>query len=113
MTPSQLLKELEPLTHDGRVRRMVEVGRLASTDSSGADTLDSLERGTFYERRLALVSCFGSRDGSRVLRAIDDASRHIRGLARRLVPLACDDRGTIQALDALRSRERRALCKHL
>lgn len=113
MTPSRLLKELEPLTHDGRVRRMVEVGRLASTDSSGADTLDSLERGTFYERRLALVSCFGSRDGSRVLRALDDASRHIRGLARRLVPLACDDRGAIQALDALRSRERRALCKHL
>jgi HEAT repeat protein len=92
---------------------MVEVGRLAQTDSSGADTLDALEQGTFYERRLALVSCFGSRDGSRVLRALDDQSRHIRGLARRLVPLACDDQGAIQALGALRTRERCALCKHL
>lgn len=30
MTPEDLLRELEPLTHDRRMRRMVEVGAASS-----------------------------------------------------------------------------------
>jgi hypothetical protein len=33
MTPKQLLQECEVLTHNGRMRRMVEVGQLAATET--------------------------------------------------------------------------------
>lgn len=53
MTPDELLQQLEPLTHDARMRRMVEIGRLATRDTSVAATLNALENGGFYERWLA------------------------------------------------------------
>lgn len=75
------MKELEPLTHDARMRRMLEVGRQAAQDAVVAAALTALEQGGFYERWLALQSCFGSRDGAHALRALVDPSRSIRGLA--------------------------------
>lgn len=114
MTPAQLLRELEPLTHCARVRRMVEVGRLARGDASAAATLAALEQGGFYERWLSLQACHGSRDAARVLRALTDPSRAIRGRARRLVPVVCDDAQAESALERVSSLpERRRLVARL
>lgn len=92
---------------------MVEIGRLAVSDASVSETLVTLERGGFYERRLCLASCFGSRDGARVIRFLSDTSRDIRGLALALVPLTCDDEQALQALLTLRLPKRRSLLKKL
>lgn len=88
------LDELSTRTHDDRVRAMIELGR----SGRDRDTIEALARGDVYERRLALSSCWGSRDGAHVLRALSDASRRVRGLALRLAAVVCDD---AQALDAL------------
>ncbi|MDP9352527.1 MAG: hypothetical protein M3P51_13455 [Chloroflexota bacterium] len=102
LSPDSLLNELESLPHDARLHRMVEVGRLSVTDGFVASTLDALERLGFYERRLAVASCYGSRAGARVLWALGDPSRNIRALALSLVPLACDDEQVLEAFDHLR-----------
>ncbi len=113
MTPDELLQQLEPLTHDARIRQMVEIGRLATRDNSVAATLNALEKGGFYERWLALQSCYGSRNGARALRAFADPSRVIRSLAQRLLPLIGDDAQVQAALDAATFKQRRALLKRL
>jgi hypothetical protein len=113
MTPETLLAELEPLTHHARVRRMVELGRLAAADASVAATLAALEQGGFYERWLALQSCYGSRDGAQVVRALDHPSRLIRGAAIKLVALACDDTQVREALGLLTPDQCRLLLLRL
>lgn len=65
MKADKLLRELEKLTHSGRVRRMVELGRTAAANPSTASLIAELEQGDFYERSLALQSCFGSKDCDR------------------------------------------------
>lgn len=91
MTPEQLLHECEKLTHDGRMKRMVEVGRLASGDASVRKTLASFAQGDVYQRALATQACYGSRDSSQVLQALSDPSRNVRALAFRLVASICSD----------------------
>lgn len=117
MNREELLKELEPLTHDARTVRMIELGRLANEGGTQAGevaaTLHALEQGGFYERRLALVSCFSSRDGARVLRYLSDPSRMLRSLAARLVMVACDDDQTQAALEAVAPKLRTRLLRRL
>lgn len=113
MTPDELLHELESLTHDTRIKRMVEIGRNATIDASAAATLNALEQGEFYERRLALQSCNGSRDPGRVLRALGDPSRAIRTLAVALLPLLGDDAQVQSALTAMPFKQRRVLLRGL
>lgn len=104
------LDELETLTHSERVRRMVDVGRRAADgDHPAAALLRRLEAGDVYERYLALQAGFGSRDGARALRALGDPSGLVRGLARRLVPLVCDDGQAVEAVERLNRRERKSL----
>jgi hypothetical protein len=43
MKASRLLQELDATTHDVRMKRMVELGKLALTDPAVAKTLDALE----------------------------------------------------------------------
>lgn len=93
-----LLTELHALSHDGRVARMVALGRAALSDKRAGALLDELWRGEVFERRLVLKSCFTSRDGARVLAAVTDPSRLIRGAARKLVAVACDDAQAVSAL---------------
>ena len=85
MTPKQLLQECETLTYNGRMRRMVELGRLASSDASIGNTLSAFMQGNVYQRILAVQSCYGSRDSALVLRALSDPSRSVRALALNLV----------------------------
>ncbi len=113
MTPAELLRELEPLTHAAQMRRMVEVGRAAARDSEAAATLAALEAGGFRERYLALQSCFGSGDSAHVLRALVDPLGTICGLAARLVPAVCDDAQAETALAAASSSTRRVLLRQL
>ncbi|MBA2677606.1 MAG: hypothetical protein H0U76_04310, partial [Ktedonobacteraceae bacterium] len=91
MTPTQMLQELEPLSHKARVGRVIELGLQAGAGTNAASIVAAWERGDYYERWLALYSCFGSRDGEHVLRAFADPSAAIRGLAWKLSAFLCDD----------------------
>lgn len=113
MNPNKLVRQLESLTHDERMRRMIEVGRRIATDSSTTAILDSLEFGGFYERLLALQSCYGSGDSARVLRALNDPSRTIRTRAIALLALLGDDSQILTALDTLPFKLRRSLLRSL
>ncbi len=92
---------------------MVEVGRLAAVDGSVAATLAALEQQGFYERSLALQSCYGSRDGAHVVRAMSDPSSSIRALASQLLPMACDDTQVEEALEVVTRAYRRRLLRKL
>ena len=82
MTPEILLEEIEPVTHAQRVKRMVDLGRRA-LDADVAATIASLEAADeTYQRWLALLTCFTSRESAHVLRALADRSRLVRGLDR-------------------------------
>jgi hypothetical protein len=113
MNPTRLLRELESLPHDARVRRMVELGRLAKSDASVAAAITLFERGGFYERWLALNSCYGSRDGAQVLRALADPSQAIRGAALKLAALSCDDAQESAALATISPDQQSRLLKLL
>ncbi len=108
-----LLARLEPLTHDARVRELVALGRASKDDAGSAAALTDLEGRGFYERYLALLSCYGSRDGAHVLRALADPSRTVRALAVALTPVACDDAQAADALALLRPSIRRRLARRL
>ena len=91
MTPETLLRELDTLSHDRRMRRMEEVGKQAARDPEAAATLAALEQGDFYQRLLSLQACYGSRDGERVLRALAGVSRALRRRGVRLLALCGRD----------------------
>lgn len=113
MTSQQLKQQLELLTYRNRVRRMVELGRQASTDATVRGILDSLEQGDFYERLLALNSCYGSYDGTKIMRAVSDSSYLIRSKAiQMLVPLVDDTQVQI-ALNTVTLKECRYVLKQL
>jgi hypothetical protein len=83
---------------------MAEVGRTAATDPSVAAVIAELAAGPFYERFLALRSCYGSRNGSLVLRALSDPSRIIQKGALKLIPLSCTDTEVARALSTVRPK---------
>ncbi|HZG69103.1 MAG TPA: hypothetical protein VEZ12_20385, partial [Herpetosiphonaceae bacterium] len=94
------------MPHSARMRRMVELGRQARTDAGIVTLLDELAGGDFYSRSLAVQSCYGSGDGKRALRALDDPSAGIRTHTISLVALVCDD-DEVRAALAKIPRERR------
>src|SRR5262249_23514649 len=102
MTREELLAQLETMTHAGRVRTMIELGR--SNIAENQAIFEELEKGDFYERFMSLYACFGSRDSAHALRALADPSRIIRGLALRLLPLLCDDTQLQEALHAAQAQ---------
>src|SRR5262249_49745156 len=108
-TPNTLLRELEPLCHDARMRRMAELGRRAADDPAAAATLAALAEGDFYQRLLALQSGYGSRDASLALPMLADPSRILRARALNLIALFADDDQAIQALTRTRARQRLVL----
>ena len=113
MTPEQLFQECEMLTYKNRLRRMVELGQLASNDATIRDTIDEFAQGDVYQRALAVQSCFGSRDSKHALRALSDPSRIVRGLALNLVSLICNDAELQNALDSLPLAEKEVLLHKL
>lgn len=113
MNAGDLLLELELLNHQGRMQKMVELGRLALSDVTIASTLRHLEQGDFYQRLLALQSCYGSGDGGHALRGLADPSRGVRALAINLLPLVGNDSQLQIALKQATFRERLSLLKRL
>jgi hypothetical protein len=113
MTIQQLKQQLESLTYQNRVRRMVELGRQASTDVQVNDILNSLEQGDFYERLLALNSCYGSYDGTRIMRALSDSSHLIRSKAIQMLAPQASDTQVQTALNTVTFKECRYLLKQL
>jgi|SRR5579871_636327 len=106
-TIEEFVHQLEPLTHAARVDAMIELGVQSVMHPGRSSTAESkaliaaLEQGGFFERFMALYSCFGSRDSAQVRRALADPSRIIRGLAIRLLPLACDEAELQSALESV------------
>jgi hypothetical protein len=92
---------------------MVELGQQSLQNSQIATTIDRLATGDVYERLLAIQSCFGSRDGERVVRACEDPSRLIRGRARKLLSIVGTDRQVLTILTSTTNKHRRYLLKRL
>ncbi len=113
MTPSQMSQELEPLKHNARIGRVIELGHQASAGTNAADIIAAWEQGGYYERWLALYSCFGSRDGAHVLRAFADPSHAIRGLAWKLSTFLCDDMQLQSALALVPTRKQAIILRKL
>lgn len=113
MTVEQLLAELETLSHNAWMYRMVIVGRQAASDTEVRGTLNALAQGDMYRRMLALQACHGSRDGAHVLAALSDPSYTIRGRAISLVALLCDDAQAVTALETVLPDSRRRLVARL
>jgi hypothetical protein len=112
MTPAALLRQLAPLTHADRLRRIVELGRTSRTDPRLAAILARFEEGTFPERLLSLYACHGSRDAERVLRGLADPSRLLRARAARLLVVVGDDQAVLRGLPLLgRKLLKRALAR--
>jgi hypothetical protein len=99
-----LLATLEPLCHQDRMRLMVESGK-----NPDVTVLNALEAGNVYERRLALTSCFSSRDSARVLRGLQDASGFVRGLAISIAPIVLSVTDVLSVLDLLPAKMRLVL----
>src|SRR5260370_18493049 len=99
MTLDQLLQDVETLPHAARVQTMIELGRRSQTDPETAMLLSELAQGEWYQRFLALYSCFGSANAGQVLVVLSDPSRVVRGLALRLLPLVCTSAQLQQALE--------------
>jgi hypothetical protein len=91
MTPDQLLRECEQLTHKERMYRMVELGRTAFSDESINGLLAAFMKGNVYQRLLAVQSCYGSHDSTLALQGAVDPSRSVRALSLALVALYGSD----------------------
>jgi hypothetical protein len=113
MTPSQMLQELEPMKHDTRIGRVIELGHQVGAGTNAAIIIAAWEQGDYYERWLALYSCYGSRDGEHVLRALADPSRTIRALACKLSVLLCDDVQLQRALAQMPTQQQTTILRAL
>lgn len=113
MTVHELLAELEDRTDAERMRIMVGLGRSSRSETDATALIAVLRVGSFYERRLALLSCSGSLDGGHALEALQDSSRLIRGLAINLIPRLCSDVEVLKALETTSQRSRVVLLRKL
>ena len=113
MTPEQLIQECETLTHNGRMLKMVELGRSATKDAGIASMLASLAQGDAYQRVLAVQSSYGSRASAPALQALSDPSRRVRSCALRVVANICSDAELQSAFDTLAFDMKIALIRRL
>lgn len=111
MNSKTLLQTLEPLTHQARMGQMVEIGRQSRNNKDLASTLNQLAREDFYQRYLALQSCFGSQNIELINQSLSDRSRKLRSLALRLIVLFGDDEQLIAALRIIPTKQRSHLFK--
>ena len=105
MNAQKILAELANLPVAARMKRLTELGR----DAKAADVLQGWENGDGFERRLALQSCYGSRDGARVARMASDSSRLTRNLALTISVEVCDLSQLEQIFAPLNDKSRRHL----
>ncbi len=106
MNPNTLLQTLEPLTHQARMRQMVEIGKQSRNNRQLASTLIQLAQGDFYQRYLALQACYGSGNIELIYQSLSDPSRKLRSLASRLIVLFGDNDQLIAGLQAIPTKQR-------
>lgn len=116
-TPSaateNVVHHFEPLTHRARIRQVIALGRsFAQGDAEAQRTLSELHASPdVYERLLALMAVFGSRNGAWVVEGLSDVSRSIRRRASTMVARFCTDEQIVEALETI--VEKRILCRTL
>jgi HEAT repeat protein len=113
MNITELLQQLETMTHGARMLRMYQLGKMAVEDVTIAKLIESLWQGNFYERFLAIQSCYGSGNGSIALQGLQDSSSLIRSKAIRLIPLIGSDTEVKTALATASLQQRRAIIAKL
>ena len=110
---SKLINSFESLTYNDRIIEIIKLGRQGKTDRDVATLIDNLQQGNYYERLLALYSCYGSYNGERVLTAIKDSSRSIRKKAIDVITVVGNDDLVLAASKVLSYKPRRVLFKYL
>lgn len=113
MNLNTLLRTLEPLTHQGRMQQMVQIGRQSRDNKNLASTLNQLALGDFYQRYLTLQACYGSENIGLINQSLSDSSHRIRSLALRLIVLFGDDNQLIAGLEAIPTKQRSHVLKKL
>jgi hypothetical protein len=126
-----VLALLEPLDHGARFNQLYLLGLSTRGDASSTGTpafvaaldkgtrasikrfISDLAAGDFYERYLALSSCFGSRDAEHALRVLSDRSNLLRRFALKIAAYICDDRPIAIALATVGRDEQQSLIKRL
>ena len=100
MNAAALLADLEPLTHNARIRRMIDIGRASARGDEKSRALLAELRASpdAYPRFLALFGANGARDGASVLASVNDPSRLLRRTAARLASILCSDAEVAEAL---------------
>src|SRR5688572_20575942 len=93
MNADALLADLEPLTHNARIKRMIDLGRASARGDEKIRALLAELRASpdAYARLLGLHAASGAQDGAPVLAAINDPSRIVRRTAARLAAVLCSD----------------------
>lgn len=110
---AELLKLLEGVDYRTRLYQMIRLGAEASKHPAIQEFISSLEGGDFSDRSLALSSVYGSKDGTHVLRALQDPSRSIRESALSLVSIACSDDQCFEILRNAKEISLRSLIRNL
>jgi len=109
----KLINSLESLTYRDRILAVIELGRKAKNDPEKVSLIDNLQQGNYYERLLALYSCYGSYNGDRVLAATKDSSRSLRNKAIDLITVVGNDEKAVAAVESLNYKQCRTLFKYL
>ncbi len=109
----KLINSLESLTYRDRILEIIKLGRREKSDPGVVTLINDLQAGNYYERLLALYSCYGSYKGERVLTAIKDNSRSIRNKAIDLISLVGSEAQILAALEIVNFKQRRVLFKYL
>ena len=92
------INSFESLTHRDRILEIIKLGKKEASDPDVVTLIDDLQRGNYYQRLLALYSCYGSYNGERVLIAVEDNSRSIRNKAIDLIAVVGSDTQVLTAL---------------
>ena len=109
----KLINSLESLTYRDRILEIIKLGRKEPGDPEVSSLIDRLQQGNYYERLLALYSCYGSYSGKRALTAISDDSRSLSHKALGLITVVGSDAEVSTALVSLNYKQRQILFKYL
>ena len=109
----KLINSLESLNYCDRIAAMIKLGKKEKTEPEVATLIDDLQQGNYYERLLALYSCYGSYNGERVLTTIKDTSRSLSNKAIDLITVVGNDEQILTAIESINYKQCRNLFKYL
>ncbi|MFO0906913.1 MAG: HEAT repeat domain-containing protein [Isosphaeraceae bacterium] len=114
MATVPLERELEGLTHAGRIRRMIAIGAaVRAGDRDARAQVDALYEQGVFGRWMVLQTVHGSGDGERAVSAAADASRWVRRSAFPILARYASDAQIVSVLKQLVRTERKRLLEHL